>query len=205
MIKRNRRVMFTRFPRLSRYDFALYVLSGVFFLALLFASVFGLRYGNVDESVIPGKIAFCEDERVLSVIEIDESMNARVSCSWGTIRGKLRMYGAETDSVLYAMEDILFEGSVDPKGAIVMLRVPRTGLQGDFVGPWMMYYSYPADGDVPGRVYSDWLFVRPDGTVLGGGQSDFNVMTAQRRELEKKSSTWPWTRSGERLVMEPVE
>ena len=194
----------SRVSLLLRGDALLYILSGALLVAMLLAVLYGLRYSKVDASVIPGKVAFYEGERMLSSIEIDNDMNATVTCSWGTIHGRLKLDGADTDSILYKITDISFEGGVDPKGAIVMLRVPRTGLRGDFVGPWMMYYSYPADGDVPGRVYSDWLFVRPDGTVLGGGQSGFNVMTARRRDLERKSSEWTWTRSGERLVMEPV-
>lgn len=174
-------------------------------VAMILASLYGLRYGKVDQSVVSGSISFYEGDRMLASIAIDDDMNATIDCSWGSIRGRLKMDGADTDSILYKMTDISFEGGMDSRGAIIMLRVPRTGLQGNFVGPWMMYYSYPADGDVPGRVYSDWLFVRSDGMVLGSGQKDFNVMTAQRKDLEEKSSTWTWTRSGDRLVMEPVQ
>ena len=184
-----------------REDPLLYALSGLLLVAMLMATMYGLRYGKVDESVVKGHVSISVGDTWLATIDVDESKDATVNYLGHTIHGKLRLDGADTDSILYVMKDMSFENNLDPKGAVLLVRMPRSGLEGDLSGTWMLYFLYPDDGEVEGNVRSDWVFARADGTALYGYAPEMNAMTAQRKTLEQSSVAWRWSKTDEGLSL----
>lgn len=184
-----------------REDPLLYALSGLLLVAMLMATLYGLRYGNVDQSVVKGHVSINVGDAWLATIDVDENKEATINYVGHTMHGKLRLDGADTDSILYAVKDLTFENNLDPKGAVLLVRVPRSGLQGDLSGPWMLYFSYPADGEVEGSTRSDWVYAGADGTALYGYAPDMNAMTAQRKTLEAQSVAWRWTKTADGLSL----
>ena len=184
-----------------REDPLLYALSGLLLVAMLMATMYGLRYGKVDQSVVKGHVSISVGDTWLATIDVDENKDATVNYLGHTIHGKLRLDGADTDSVLYVMKDMTFENNLDPKGAVLLVRMPRSGLEGDLSGTWMLYFSYPDDGEVEGNVRSDWVFARADGTALYGYAPEMNAMTAQRKTLEQSSVAWHWSKTDEGLSL----
>ena len=184
-----------------REDPLLYALSGLLFVAMFIAALYGLRYGKVDESVVKGRVSINVGDAWLATIDVDENKEATINYVGHTMHGKLKLDGADTDSILYVVKDLTFENNLDPTGAVLLIRVPRSGLQGDLSGPWMLYFSYPADGEVEGSTRSDWVYANADGTALYGYAPDMNAMTAQRKTLEAQSVAWHWTKTADGLSL----
>ena len=191
------------FGKRSATDIFTWVLAAALLVTLALASLYGFKYGNVDEGTAPGNITIYEDGNPWLIASIDDGMNARVGYLGYIFTGTFRLAGAEEDTVLYQLRGIEFasgpEGA-DALDAVFFLRVPRTGLQGDFSGPWMAYFSWPSQG----VQHSDWMITREDSTASVGARDNVNAITAQRARLLEWSSDWTWHKSGHGLYLDPV-
>lgn len=173
-------------------ELPLIVLSLLVIISMAFAAIYGMQNGSVDIDAICGKVEFRCDEAALWSIEVDQDKYAIVRSSWGVARGRLRVDGVDSDSVLFVLTDPQFEGGLNSEGAVVMIRVPKTGLNGGLVGPWMIYASFPDDGECPGRSISSWVILQPGGAALKGERLGFNAMVVKQSLLEPQSERLSW-------------
>ena len=181
-------------------DIAMYVLSGALLVALGAAALYGWHYGNVDESVAPGHIDVHENSSLLLVVDINDDMTAKVAYLNRVMTGKFVLAGAEEDSILFQLKNIKFEDGSDSSDAVFFLRLPRTGLQGDYAGPWMTYFSCPSQG----AQYGNWVIAREDGSASVGARDKLNAITAQRYQLLEWSSVWTWVKGGDAMRLNSV-
>lgn len=181
----------------SKSDIAIYVLSGVLLVTLGAAALYGWHYGNVDESVTPGHIDVYENGSLLLTVNIEDDMTAKVGYLRRVMTGKFVLAGAEEDTILYQLKNIKFADGADASDTVFFLRIPRSGLQGDFSGPWMTYFSCPSQS----AKHSDWIIANGDGTASVGGRDKMNAITAQRKQLLEWSKAWTWKKSGYGLYL----
>ena len=179
------------------FDVAVYVLAGLLVVVLGAASIYGFRYANVDESVATGNITIRKNDSELAKIKIDEELNAHVDYMKLSMQGKLKLAGAEKDTILFQLTDITLEDGSDTSDLVFFIRMPRSGLQGDFSGAWMLYLSRPSKKVTCG----DWIIASSDKTALSGRLKK-NVITMQRSALVEKSSDWTWNKKGNSLILE---
>lgn len=171
-------------------DLLLVVLSLTVLLAMGAATMYHFRYSPIDKSVLPGQISIIKDDKSRLRISIHEDLTATIKYRDMYARGTLKLEGAEEDSVMAILRDAEdFDGN-ELKDLAVMVRMPRTGLQGDFCGPWMVYLSYPEWNSV----VSDWFFLQNDGTALVGEGEGINAMTTLRQVLLDRAEEWTWRR-----------
>ena len=182
----------------SRQDIVLYILSAALLITLGLAAAYGMRYGNVDESVVPGDITFTKDEAPLATIHVNDDLTADIDYLGFKMSGTLKLAGAEEDTILYQLYRVTFENGIDPKDAVLFVRMPRSGLQGDFSGPWMLYFSFPSQNNV---MQSDWIITEEDGTAKVGEAIKMNAITAQRSVLLENSADWKWEKQGQTLSL----
>lgn len=183
----------------SMSDVAVYVLSGALLIAMLLASIYGWRYGNVDTSVACGNISIKKSELPFIDLSVDKDLNATVYHGYigREMKGKLVLAGAETDTILFQLKDMHFTDGGDPSQAILFIRMPRTGLQGDYAGVWMTYFSYPSE-DVK---ISEWIIADEGGNAISGLKTGYNVITAQRNQLGSYSNAWTWQKAGSSMIL----
>lgn len=206
----------------ERPDWTLIILSVALLVAMGLATLYGLRYGNVDESVMVGEVSIIDGKNLLFSMKADEQKNVEICYNGLKLKGTLHLDGAEKDTILYRMavkeaEPDLEEGhatpeqaervdgwlswaensKLDPADVIMLVRVPRSGLTGDFVGPWMMYSVYQPEEDTT----SDWMFLHDDGVALTGVGGIGNPMTAMREDLEKKTEETTWSVDGHTITI----
>lgn len=127
------------------------------------------------------------------------------------LRGKLTLRGAETDTILFQLFDAEFLGvapsasteqdDAESSAPILFVRMPRSGLQGAYVGPWMAYFSYE-DADL---LSSDWVFIGEDGTAKIGYSEYLNAMTMTRGNLMEKTTTISWEETSEGVLLNAEE
>ena len=182
-------------------DKALLILSVLLLIALACASLYGIRYGNVDESVVPGQMTVIEDGEVTLDLNIDDNLNASINSIGFKMTGTLKLAGAEEDTILYQLNGISLEDETDSKGAVFFIRMPRSGLQGDLSGTWMVYCTFPE------VAYSKWMFLQEDGSAAVGFKNSTNVITMQRDAIIKISEEmpWSWEKHGSTLLLSSKE
>ncbi len=211
----------------ERPDWTLLILSAALLVAMGLATLYGLRYGNVDESVMVGEVSIIDGQNLLFSMRADEQKNVEICYNGLKLKGTLHLDGAEKDTILYRVavkeaEPDLEEGhatpgqaervdgwlswaensKLDPADVIMLVRVPRSGLSGDYVGPWMMYFVYQPEEDIT----SGWMFLHEDGVALTGVGGIGNPMTAMREDLEKKTEETTWSVDGHVITIDrPVE
>ena len=109
--------------------------------------------------------------------------------------------GAEADegTADSSTEEEAAETIEDASDIILFIRMPRSGLQGDYSGVWVVYYSRPSEK----AAYSDWAIISEDGTAVTGFKRNFNAVTAQRSKLvELAKPGWTWTNEDWRVNLE---
>ena len=213
-------------------DWPLLVLSAALLVAMGLATLYGFKYGNVDETVMPGYVCIKDNGATRFALRVDDDLDAEAFFNGVNITGHLTLDGAEKDTILYRFtkievvddeqamlvppaeqvadsqdaerepagstsQDSVPPEEMDSSGVILLVRVPRSGLTGNHVGPWMMYYVYqPTDETV-----SDWVFLQEDGTALLGTGEIANPMTAMRDQLLAKTTSTTWTSEGNTITL----
>lgn len=198
-----------------REDVLLYVASVLLLFAMGWAAIYHVRYANVDESVVPGKVRIYEQgesgRECLLFLDIADDMSATVRYHGWRLRGIFMLRGAEEDTVLYQLinaevvgsapeEAAEAEESPDLKPPALLVRMPRSGLQGDFTGPWMTYLSYGTD-----YTTSDWLFVEDNGVARVGYSDTSNALTIMRKDLLEETTPATWEYALEGIVLSSEE
>jgi len=186
----------TEKPKRSREDIILYVLSAALLITLGLAAAYGMRYGNVDESVVPGDVTISKDGKHLVTMHVDDELHANIDYLGRKMSGNLVLAGAEEDTILYQLKKVSYDDGADASDTVLFVRMPRSGLQGDFAGPWMLYYSCPSQGNV---MQSDWIVATEDGAAKVGAAANMNAITAQRNVLLNGSADWKWKKEGQAL------
>ena len=157
--------------------------------ALGAASLYGFKYGKVDTSVAVGKVTIKKGEEVLLKMTVDEDMQAQVRYHQKRMTGTLVFAGAETDTILFQLQDIKYKDGSDASDAVLFMRMPRSGVQGDLSGAWMTYFSQPSTNEN----CSEWVIAHEDGTADYGLKDKLNAITAQRFKLvELSEEGWTW-------------
>lgn len=183
-----------------REDPLVFILSIALLIAMGAATLYHFRYAQIDHSVMPGTVNIVLGDKIKMRLQIDEDLNATVKYRDLFVQGKLRLEGAEEDTVLYRLIETRDLDGYEIEDLILFIRVPRSGLQGDLCGPWMAYLSYEAWNSV----CSDWFFIQEDGTALVGEGENMNAMTALRRDLLGRTRTYTWKRNSQVLyITEP--
>ena len=188
---------FEGIKNLSKTDLVTYVLAALLLVTLGLASLYGFKYGRVDESTAAGTITICDEEGTWLKATIDEELNADVECFGKHFLGTFRLAGAEEDSVLYQLGKVKYSNGQDADGVILFLRMPRSGLQGDFQGPWMVYFSW-ANYSIQ---HSFWVLTNEDGTAFAGMADGMNAVTTQRPRLIELASAMYWQKDGNVLSL----
>lgn len=185
-------------PKRSREDIVLYILSAALLITLGLAAAYGMRYGNVDESVVPGDITITKDGGTLVTMHVNDDLTADVEYLGFKMSGTLTLAGAEEDTILYQLKKVTLANGIDPEGCVLFVRMPRSGLQGNFSGPWMLYFSFPSQNNV---MQSEWIIAEEDGTAKVGAAAKMNAITAQRSALLKSTTDWKWQKQGQALSL----
>lgn len=192
-------------------DVPLYVVSALLLIAMGWAVIYHLRYANVDESVVPGRVRIYEQgetgRECLLFLDIADDMSATIRYHNWTLRGVLVLIGAEEDTILYQLtgtevidylpEEDEAEDAAEAESEFgppaLLIRMPRTGLQGDFTGPWMTYLSRDDETSL-----SEWLFVEENGVARVGHSKSSNALTVMRKDLLERTqpAVWEYTFSG---------
>ena len=172
-------------------------LSILLVVALGLATLYGLRYAMVDDSVMPGKVELVCNDRSVMTLNIAGMDDATVGFGGTVAHGRLKLEGADTRSVLYSLVGVSYDNGLDPKNTALLLRVPRGGLQGDLCGPWVAYLVQ-VDGDAK---CGAWALLEGDGTARYGTSGSDNPMTMQYPALEKASKAGTWRRDGSRILV----
>lgn len=181
------------------FDIAVYILSGALLVILASAAFYGWKYGNVDESVAAGRIALIKDGLRLVTMDVDEDLSATINYYKGPImKGKLVLSGAEEDSILFRLRNIKLDDKTDASDLVFFVRMPRSGLQGDFTGPWVFYYSRPSAG----VTISEWALIESGNNAHVGWKAAANAIVTQRKMLLEWSEEWAWSKRGTDLVLE---
>lgn len=188
---------FEGIKNLSKTDVVTYVLAALLLVTLGLASLYGFKYGRVDESTAAGTITICDEEETWLKATIDEELNADVEYFGEHFLGTFKLAGAEEDSVLYQLRKVKHSNGQDADGAILFLRMPRSGLQGDFQGPWMVYFAV-ADSDIK---HSCWVLANDDETAFVGTAEGMNAITTQRKELIELAEARYWEKDGNTLLL----
>lgn len=184
-----------RLSGMSGSDKLLVALSVLLLVTLGLASLYGFKYGRIDESVLPGKFTLVHDGAEVLSIDIASKDDVTVNFGDFVVHGKLALEGADTQSVLYKLTDRTYSTGLDPENTALLLRVPRGGLQGDFTGPWMVYHTLTKTG----AKKSIWTMLNEDGTGYFGRSTSTNPMVTQYPQLEKASKKVTWQRDGNRV------
>ena len=182
-------------------DMLLVALSVLLLVTLGLASLYGFRYGRIDDSVMPGKVELACNDRTVVTLDIASMDDVTVGFDGIVVHGKLRLEGADTQSVLYALDKKTYENGLDPKNTALLLRVPRSGLQGDLSGPWMVYFAQNEDN----AKHSMWALLGQDGAAHYESSRSANPMTMQYPALEKASRVGTWQRDGNRILVSVPE
>lgn len=206
-----------------REDPTLYILSALLLVAMGCATLYHLRYARIDETVIPGSVEIDDMDGTVLAMHIDDDMQAEITYRDWSLKGTLALDGAEEDTVLYKLNDAEFTNDTEPEpvehpatdaeeGAdsgttdaepgppILLVRVPRSGLQGDHTGPWMVYFTYTA-ADL---LSSDWVFIEEGGKARVGNSTTLNPMTMLRKDLMKQAQRTTWERVDGAIVLDEV-
>ena len=178
-------------------DTLLVALSVLLLVTLGLASLYGFRYGRIDDSVMPGKVELACNDRTVMTLDIASMDDVTVGFDGIVVHGKLRLEGADTQSVLYALDKKTYENGLDPEDTALLLRVPRGGLQGDLSGPWMVYFAQNAVNAKHGM----WALLGQDGTAHYESSRAANPMTMQYPALEEASRVGTWQRDGNRILV----
>ena len=174
-------------------DVVTYVLAIALLVTLALAASYGFRYGNVDESVATGNITIKVDNSTHAAISVDDNMRARVTYANKVMTGTLKLAGAEEDTILFQLRGIAFSDGSDASDAVLFIRMPRSGLQGDYSGAWMFYFSCPSQKV---KKYSEWLIANEGGTGFWGFSDKLNAVTTLRKKLIKSASKATWVKEG---------
>lgn len=178
-------------------DSLLVVLSVLLLVTLGLASLYGFRYGRIDDSVMPGKVELVCNDRTVATLDIASMDDVTVDFEGLVVHGKLRLEGADTQSVLYALDKKTYDNGLDPANTALLLRVPRGGLQGDLSGPWMLYFAQNADNAKHGM----WALLGKDGKAHYEMSRSKNPITMQYPALEEQSKVGTWERDGNRILI----
>ncbi len=173
------------------------VVSVLLLVTLGLASLYGLRYGQIDDSVMPGRVELVCNDRTVATLDIASMDDATVAFDGIVVHGKLQLDGADTQSVLYSLNKKTYENGLDPKSTALLLRIPRGGLQGDLSGPWMFYFVQNKENVKHGT----WALLGKDGTAHYESSRSKNPMTMQYPELEAASRVGTWKRDGNRILI----
>ena len=90
-------------PKRSREDIVVYILSAALLITLGLAAAYGMRYGNVDESVVPGDISIIKDGGTLVTMHVNDRLTAESEYRGFKMSGKRQLAGAEEDTILYQL------------------------------------------------------------------------------------------------------
>lgn len=184
-----------------REDPLVFILSIALLVAMGAATLYHFRYAQIDHSVMPGQVNIVLGDKIRMRLDIEEDLSATVKYRDLFVQGKLRLEGAEEDTVLYRLVDTHNLDGTELEGLILFIRVPRSGLQGNLCGPWMAYLSYEGWD----TVCSDWIFIQEDGTALVGEGEGVNAMTMLRRDLLDRTREMVWKRYGQTLYLTEPE
>lgn len=180
---------------LERRDIPLIVLSVLLLVAMGMATIYGIRYGNVDESVVSGDVSLVEDDHPVLSMHVDDDKHADITYLGLKMSGTLRLNGAEKDTILYMLTKITLEDGAEPGNLAFLVRMPRSGLKGDLAGPWMVYFSRTDTGFIS----SEWVLANEGGEAIIGHSGSLNPMTTMRDQLIGKSTKGTWEREGSTL------
>ena len=182
-------------------DTLLVVLSVLLLATLGLASLYGFRYGNIDDSVMPGKVELACNDRTVMTLDIASMDDVTVGFDGLVAHGKLKLEGADTKSVLYTLRELTYENGLNPENTALLLRIPRGGLQGDLSGPWMVYFTQNAENAKHGT----WALLGQDGTAYYESSRTKNPMVMQYPALEEESRVGTWQRDGNRILVSVPE
>lgn len=185
-------------PKRNREDIVVYVLSVALLATLGLAALYGMRYGNVDQSVVPGDVTIERNGTTVIEMHINDDFSADIEYLGHKMFGTLQLAGAEEDTILYQLRKVSFEDGSDAENTVLFVRMPRTGLQGDLSGSWMLYYSCPSQNNV---MQSEWVVAEEGGSAKVGFVTKMNAITAQRKALLDISEDWKWEKRGQTLSL----
>lgn len=173
------------------------ILALALFLALAICTAYGLNYGDVNQSAAKGSITIMANESPIATIHVNEDMSATVDYLSHRITGTLKLEGAEEDTLLFQLRDASLIDEPLTDDAILFIRMPRSGLQGNYEGFWVIYYSCPSEN----IMRSDWLYASSNNNALAGFSNKTNAITKQRNVLLENAEPYRWEKRGSVLLL----
>ena len=97
----------------GKFDYVTIVVAAFLVIALLLASLYGIRFGTVDESVVPGESSIIINDKSVLKLAVNDELDAVVTYRGNTMHGQLKLAGADIDTILYQLRDFEFADESD--------------------------------------------------------------------------------------------